>query len=113
LSGADRNIAGACVKPGILVNIESAFIFKGLFETHKSTRNGQKYAKMRAKSARKSGVYHACVKHDKGLRESNGLLRDAWVWSEPHARAEVLDGPMLLKVVFQLVRLLERAKGHG
>jgi hypothetical protein len=49
---------------GFMVNFTVAFIFKGILEIHKSTRNREKFAQMRAKNTSRSCVYHVCINHD-------------------------------------------------
>jgi hypothetical protein len=47
----------------ILVKTRSVNIFKGIFETQKSTRNGKNNAKIRALVTWHPRVYHAVIKH--------------------------------------------------
>jgi hypothetical protein len=58
-----------------MVNIKTANIFKGIFETQKSTRNGKNNAKMRALVTWRFRIYHAGIKQDRVLRKMRGLLR--------------------------------------
>jgi hypothetical protein len=50
-----------------MVNIKSAYIFNGVFETQKSTRNGKNNAKIRALATWRPRVYHAGIYHDGAL----------------------------------------------
>jgi hypothetical protein len=59
-------------RPGIgLVNFKHSFIFKGIFEMQKSTRNGKKNAKMRALGTWGWRLYHVRIYHDRRLRGKN------------------------------------------
>jgi hypothetical protein len=46
-----------------MVKIKPASIFKGILESWNSTRNGENFAKMRAKRASVAHVYHAGINH--------------------------------------------------
>jgi hypothetical protein len=58
----------------VLVNPKSARIFNGIFETRKSTQNGENFAKIRARETRRSAVYLAGIYYSSALRETDGLL---------------------------------------
>jgi hypothetical protein len=60
---------------GIMVNIKYSCIFNRVFEKQKSTRNGEKNAKMRANQTWGMRVYHPLIYHDWRLRGINYLLR--------------------------------------
>jgi hypothetical protein len=57
------------------VNAQVAYIFNGVFETRKSTRNEEKFAESCVRRTRRAVIYHARINHDAALREANGLLR--------------------------------------
>jgi hypothetical protein len=50
-----------------MVNIKTANIFKGIFETQKLTRNGKNNAKIRALATWRPRVYHAGIYYDGAL----------------------------------------------
>ena len=73
------------------VNAQVADIFKGIFETQKSTQNEEKNAKSGARKTCRAAVYHARIYHNAALRQTNGLLRrvrpGVHGWSECGARS--------------------------
>jgi hypothetical protein len=60
-----------------MVNLQPAFIFKGIFEIQKSTRNGKNNAKIRALATWRFGVYHGQINHGRALRDTNDALTRA------------------------------------
>jgi hypothetical protein len=69
-----RRLARANQMHRIMVNFKSLHIFKGIFETQKSTRNGKNNAKIRALGTWGPRVYHRPIYHDGALRDANGPL---------------------------------------
>jgi hypothetical protein len=54
-----------------LVNFKHSFIFNGVFEIQKSTRNGKNNAEMRALGTWGRRLYHVRIHHDGRLREKS------------------------------------------
>ena len=52
-----------------MVNFTIAIIFKGIFETQKSTENRKKISQLRQEIVRGPGVYHRRIKHNTPLRK--------------------------------------------
>jgi len=61
----------------LVVNFKYSFIFNGVFETQKSTRNRQINDEMRQKNACASRVYYNGIHHYRALREIYFPLRRA------------------------------------
>jgi hypothetical protein len=57
-----------------MVNERTAGIFKGIFETQKSTRNGKNFAEMRALRTWGTAVYPVRVNHIGAQGDANGFL---------------------------------------
>jgi hypothetical protein len=57
-----------------MVNFTIAIIFKGFFETQKSTKNRKKIAQLRQGKIRRPGVYHGRINHNTALRKIYSLL---------------------------------------
>jgi hypothetical protein len=58
-----------------VVNSKYCSIFNRVFEKQKLTRNGKKFAEMRANRTWESCVYHARIKHDCAVQQINCRLR--------------------------------------
>jgi hypothetical protein len=57
-----------------MVNIKSASIFNGFFESKKSAGKAEISPECTQKYAGVARVYHAAINHDRALREANALL---------------------------------------
>ena len=57
-----------------MVNFTVAIIFKGVFETQKSTKNRKKIAQLRQGKIRRTGIYHGRINHNTALHKIYGLL---------------------------------------
>jgi hypothetical protein len=51
------------------VNAKTVRIFKGVFETRKSTQNAENLAEMRLWNTRGLRVYRLCINHSRAVRE--------------------------------------------
>jgi hypothetical protein len=67
----------------ILVNLEVAAIFNGVFETRKSTQSDEIFAKFRPNEARRFAVNQAGINHTAPPSGFHGLLGDATVLGAP------------------------------
>jgi hypothetical protein len=53
----------------VMVNFKGSFVFNGVFEIQKSTRNSKKIAKMRVLGTSDARVYHTGINHGAALRK--------------------------------------------
>ena len=68
-------LPGAGEMHRIVVNLRTANVFNGFFETQKSTQKGEKNAKFRACKTRLRRVYHVGINHDAALGRIYGMFR--------------------------------------
>jgi hypothetical protein len=57
-----------------MVKIKTARIFNRIFETRKSGKKEENFAKNSVLETRRSGIYYTCINYDGGLNETSDLL---------------------------------------